>query len=345
MFLKRVTRHIKEQNWVAAIVDLVVVIAGIFIALQVNDWHQQIQLENRIKSALSNVQENLLSDISFTDEALKRTEEQFSLLGQIQSGELTTEDYSNPDNAHLFRVAMQFYPFDIQNAGYQTFNEFRDLSPQEFAEITKQIDFYYIALNRFYETNYDSQRALIEERYSYLEYQYPWFNDWRNSRLDNEQIIEFFATDPIYKNWVSRHARSNHMGLWGAGRLAHWHAIKLYLEINRVLEHTSVAPSLNSRFPKQEGNRLDLIAGDYANDQTSEGITLSNLDDRLIVYREQNPSIFLAADMIFYPIGNDRFKSEQYGLWELLVNREDGKVVGFELTDLIKTSKLSATKM
>ena len=41
MLLKRINSHIKKQDWLAVSLDLVVVIFGIFIALQATDWNNE----------------------------------------------------------------------------------------------------------------------------------------------------------------------------------------------------------------------------------------------------------------------------------------------------------------
>lgn len=43
MLPRRISLHLQQQNWLAVFLDLVVVIAGIFIALQVSQWHNKGQ--------------------------------------------------------------------------------------------------------------------------------------------------------------------------------------------------------------------------------------------------------------------------------------------------------------
>ena len=40
MITRNLSRHIKEQNWFAVVVDFTVVVSGIFIGLQAADWNQ-----------------------------------------------------------------------------------------------------------------------------------------------------------------------------------------------------------------------------------------------------------------------------------------------------------------
>ncbi len=40
MLLRRITRHVKEQNWFAVGIDFVIVVIGVFIGLQVANWNE-----------------------------------------------------------------------------------------------------------------------------------------------------------------------------------------------------------------------------------------------------------------------------------------------------------------
>ncbi|MDH3416212.1 MAG: hypothetical protein OEM64_07895 [Gammaproteobacteria bacterium] len=45
MILRRVTRHVKDQNWFAVGLDFVIVVVGVFIGIQVANWNDE-RLEN-----------------------------------------------------------------------------------------------------------------------------------------------------------------------------------------------------------------------------------------------------------------------------------------------------------
>lgn len=50
MILRRVTEHLKQQHWTAIFLDLVIVVLGVFIGLQVNNWNEA-RNERRIERA------------------------------------------------------------------------------------------------------------------------------------------------------------------------------------------------------------------------------------------------------------------------------------------------------
>jgi hypothetical protein len=44
MLLRRITEHFRTQNWAAVLLDLIVVIVGVFIAFQVESWYEHRRL-------------------------------------------------------------------------------------------------------------------------------------------------------------------------------------------------------------------------------------------------------------------------------------------------------------
>ena len=39
MLLHRITEHVKDQNWFAVGLDFLIVVVGVFIGIQVNNWN------------------------------------------------------------------------------------------------------------------------------------------------------------------------------------------------------------------------------------------------------------------------------------------------------------------
>ena len=40
MLLRRITQHIKNQNWFAVFIDFVIVVAEVFIGIQIVNWNE-----------------------------------------------------------------------------------------------------------------------------------------------------------------------------------------------------------------------------------------------------------------------------------------------------------------
>lgn len=46
MLLRRITTHVKEQNWFAVALDFVIVVVGVFVGLQVQEWAEEQDRRN-----------------------------------------------------------------------------------------------------------------------------------------------------------------------------------------------------------------------------------------------------------------------------------------------------------
>lgn len=62
MLLRRVTEHVKAQNWTAIVIDFVIVVVGVFIGIQVSNWNNA-QGDKRIaREYIERIQEDLLAN-------------------------------------------------------------------------------------------------------------------------------------------------------------------------------------------------------------------------------------------------------------------------------------------
>ncbi len=59
MILRRITEHVKAQNWFAVAIDFVIVVAGVFIGIQVSNWNDARAARERGKA----FSERLLNDV------------------------------------------------------------------------------------------------------------------------------------------------------------------------------------------------------------------------------------------------------------------------------------------
>lgn len=72
MILRRFMKHIKEQNWFAVGLDVVVVIVGIFLGLQVQAWYEIQQAQEKEQIYLTRMQSELEVSIPRLENRLER---------------------------------------------------------------------------------------------------------------------------------------------------------------------------------------------------------------------------------------------------------------------------------
>ena len=63
MLLRRITKHVTEQNWFAVILDLLIVVFGVFIGMQVTNWNADNAGEKQATILLNRIYNDLQNDI------------------------------------------------------------------------------------------------------------------------------------------------------------------------------------------------------------------------------------------------------------------------------------------
>jgi hypothetical protein len=62
LLLRRITEHVKAQNWTAVGLDFVIVVVGVFVGIQVSNWNEARQEERAAREYIVRVQEDLLAN-------------------------------------------------------------------------------------------------------------------------------------------------------------------------------------------------------------------------------------------------------------------------------------------
>lgn len=62
MLLRRISEHVRAQNWTAIAIDFVIVVVGVFVGIQVSNWNDANRDRVRAESYLESIQGELLTD-------------------------------------------------------------------------------------------------------------------------------------------------------------------------------------------------------------------------------------------------------------------------------------------
>jgi len=67
MLLRRITKHVTDQNWFAVFIDFLIVVVGVFIGIQVANWNAEL----KDKSAYQGALERFKAEVEFNIENLE----------------------------------------------------------------------------------------------------------------------------------------------------------------------------------------------------------------------------------------------------------------------------------
>lgn len=74
MLLRRITQHVKDQNWFAVGIDFVIVVVGVFIGLQVANWNATLGEERRAELLKVRLIDEFLKIEAYTADNVHRVE-------------------------------------------------------------------------------------------------------------------------------------------------------------------------------------------------------------------------------------------------------------------------------
>jgi hypothetical protein len=64
VLLRRITEHVKDQNWTAVAIDFVIVVVGVFIGIQVSNWNESLAFEKREQLLLQELHGEVAQNLS-----------------------------------------------------------------------------------------------------------------------------------------------------------------------------------------------------------------------------------------------------------------------------------------
>ena len=109
MILKRVVAHIRQQHWTAVIIELAIVVLGVFIGLQVNNWNDARRDRVRELAYLQGIAADLDESIVSIRESIGYSSDRTAL------DELLIKAVANPD---VVRTEPGRFMYAITRGGY-----------------------------------------------------------------------------------------------------------------------------------------------------------------------------------------------------------------------------------
>ena len=186
-----------------AVGEIVLVVVGILIALQINNWNQQRQNKQTVDNLLRKIQVDIESDIKNSNQLLSHYAQVDSLIWMVLNDWVTTEDYeaSPPFGPNLHNLVINYEQINFKKAGYENLMRMQDIIPKEYEQIVEKLSVLY---NDVYDFVMVSENQFKEDVLKYIEWLYhehDWFSNPVPPHL-NQEKIEYHLNDIKYKGLV-----------------------------------------------------------------------------------------------------------------------------------------------
>ena len=147
MILRRLADGIREQNWFTVVLEVLIVVVGIFIGLQVDDWNQARKDRAEVAVYLGRIQIDLKRDAEFftflSGEAGKKREALAALKQIIAAEGAPDEDPEIIFNLLEDSLSVGFEFPEVQTVTFFDFQSSGKLALIEDAGLRTQLSFYY----------------------------------------------------------------------------------------------------------------------------------------------------------------------------------------------------------
>ncbi len=124
MRYRKIIVHLKRQDWLAAAIDLIIVIIGVVIALQLNDWNQEVLDSESEKQYLISLHDDLSSTALDIEIATRNTKQFYELQSNVLNI-LEGEDLSE-DNQKAFELGL--FTFGKMNVPKRYWSHYEEMT-------------------------------------------------------------------------------------------------------------------------------------------------------------------------------------------------------------------------
>lgn len=210
MILRKLAGSLRKQDWFTVVLEITIVVVGIFIGLQVDSWNN----ERKDREAESQILTRLHADMVGTledqrenaDWDQQRIEAQEVLLRSLRSGELKNEDRKLFDEGLMFLG--QINPLRLRWATVEELKSTGTLTIIRSTELRGSMGILEANYQRYKEINADHRSELrahrieTKKRFEAITYEY-------GGAVEIRYDFEALVADPEFLNVVSNaHARA-----------------------------------------------------------------------------------------------------------------------------------------
>jgi hypothetical protein len=185
-----------------AIGEVILIFIGVLIAIQFDENREQEQYEAEIELIYTEIQKNILKDITFIEEDIAFCEEKDSIIILVLTEQLTAKDYQ--DNPGLPPLIASSPSFRQTTTGFDNLMFNKAKLPKKYIALDSLVT--YIYAEQAFVLNYEFGMAMdrANEWGLKMKNEKSWYWRWHRDGVQEDQI-DYYLNDFTYKNDVTRY--------------------------------------------------------------------------------------------------------------------------------------------
>jgi len=146
MLLRKLIKHVREQSWTAIAIDFLIVVLGVFVGMQVNNWNESRLEAQRAYGYLARINADLGSDIQAAERRVaywnKVVRYGHAAIAYAEEGKLSRE--SRWQTVLAFYQASQVAPYRSEDTTYRELLNAGDLGLIRNEKLRDALAKYYV---------------------------------------------------------------------------------------------------------------------------------------------------------------------------------------------------------
>jgi len=190
MLLRRITQHVRDQNWFAVFIDFLIVVVGVFIGIQVANWNETQTNKAQLSTTLERLTDEVQQNIEITNRILKDFDEGKDDMILAREA-LNSCHYSEDGQAALERLL-----FDLVN----------DTQPNFITVVQEQLarqEQYQVLLSTPFQKGFAQYLSTVSEEHEQLSSHYEQL--WEHHINYHPKVNAYFSGEPgeglEYEGW------------------------------------------------------------------------------------------------------------------------------------------------
>ncbi len=186
-----------------AVGEIALVMIGILLALQVNNWNEERKAEKSKRYSLESVQSELVYNIETLRSAIEDYAQKDSIFQDMRGKDLAASDFIGNGEASYQRALYSRRIPVLRHEAYDGLLDHPELNPGEYISILNDLN---DLSDTFWRLEYEFQQLeeRVRENEEYQWKNYGWKSSawWNEGQLSEEQL-DYLANDSLSLNWIA----------------------------------------------------------------------------------------------------------------------------------------------
>jgi len=266
-FFRKIRQTLLAQNKVSqyliyAIGEILLVVIGILIALNINNANEKRKNQEKITTILKEIQIDLVTDITESVSLFDRFKEADSIQDIILNNKYTDEDYKSGKTEFL---ELYYDSHEVQTNGYDNLMRNIENVSEERKTLLKDLKNLYVVNKSYLDvSNRRMQKTVYDNIDSY--YKQKWAQQLLLGNWTDE-AIDYYRNDLSRKNQVLSYI-NDYRWVFRNSQIFRINAINAYKAIAKIVKNGDSIPEIVS-YVLNDSKLLDKIKGNY---RLKEGI-------------------------------------------------------------------------